>query len=49
MEERILINYTKTEDGYLLSIVSGDGTENKFFDTPCEEAERIVNILKQII
>ena len=47
MEEQILINYTKYEDGtFFVSIVSDE--KNRFIDNE-EEAQPIINDLKNII
>ena len=45
--EQILINYTKTEDSFLLAIISGDNSRVYNEETP--EAVAIVNQIKDII
>lgn len=47
MEERILITYIKNEDEYSLIISSLN--DAKCFNEPCEESERIVNTIKELI
>ncbi|MBQ4215272.1 MAG: hypothetical protein II663_03235 [Bacteroidales bacterium] len=45
--EQILINYTKTEDSFLLAIINGD--KSKVYNEETEEASSIVNLIKNII
>ena len=45
--EQILINYTKTEDSFLLAIINGD--KSKVFNEETEEAMAIVEQIKNII
>lgn len=45
--EQILINYTKTEDSFLLAIINGDKSKVYNEDTP--EAIAIVEQIKNII
>lgn len=45
--EQILINYTKTEDSFLLAIVNGDNT--KVFTEETQEAIELINDIKNII
>ena len=45
--EQILINYTKTEDSFLLAIINGD--KSKVYNEETEEATAIVNQIKDII
>lgn len=45
--EQILINYTKTEDSFLLAIVNGD--KSKVFTDEAQEAVELVNAIKNII
>ena len=45
--EQILINYTKTEDSFLLAIISGD--KSKVYNEETEEAVEIVEAIKNII
>ena len=45
--EQILINYTKTEDSFLLAIISNDVSRVYNEETP--EAVAIVNQIKDII
>lgn len=45
--EQILINYTKTEDSFLLAIVNGD--KPKVYNEETEEAIAIVEAIKNII
>lgn len=47
MNERILIHYNKTDDGFLLSIVNGD--KPKVFTDETQEAVELVNAIKNII
>ena len=47
MESQILINYTKTEDSFLLAIISGD--KSRVFNEETEEAMAIVEQIKNII
>jgi hypothetical protein len=47
MEEQILINYTKTDDSFLLAIVNGDNT--KCFNEETPEAVAFVERIKNII
>ena len=47
MDEQILINYTKTEDSFLLAIISGD--KSKVYNEETEEAMAIVEQIKNII
>ena len=47
MNEQILINYTKTEDSFLLAIISGD--KSKVYNEETEEAVAIVEAIKNII
>ena len=47
MNEQILINYTKTEDGFLLAIINGD--KSKVFTDETQEAVELVNTIKNII
>lgn len=47
MDEQILINYTKTEDGFLLAIINGD--KSKVFNEETPEAVAIVEAIKNII
>jgi hypothetical protein len=45
--EQILINYTKTEDSFLLAIISGD--KSKVYNEETPEAMAIVEQIKNII
>lgn len=45
--EQILINYTKTEDSFLLAIINGDNSKVYNEETP--EAIAIVEQIKNII
>lgn len=45
--EQILINYTKTEDSFLLAIINGD--KSKVYNEETEEAIVIVEQIKNII
>ena len=45
--EQILINYTKTEDSFLLAIVNGE--KSKVFTDETQEAVELVNAIKNII
>ena len=45
--EQILINYTKTEDSFLLAIINGD--KSKVYNEETDEAKAIVNQIKDII
>ncbi|MBQ3990232.1 MAG: hypothetical protein II630_05270 [Bacteroidales bacterium] len=45
--EQILINYTKTEDSFLLAIISND--VSRVYNEETEEAKAIVNQIKNII
>lgn len=45
--EQILINYTKTEDSFLLAIINGD--KSKVHNEETEEAMAIVEQIKNII
>lgn len=45
--EQILINYTKTDDSFLLAIISND--KSKVYNEETEEAVAIVNPIKDII
>lgn len=45
--EQILINYTKTEDSFLLAIISGD--KSRVYNEETEEAMAIVEAIKNII
>lgn len=45
--EQILINYTKTDESFLLAIISGD--KSKVYNEETEEALAIVNQIKDII
>ena len=45
--EQILINYTKTEDSFLLAIINGD--KSKVYNEETEEAITIVEQIKNII
>lgn len=47
MNEQILINYTKSEDSFLLAIVNGDNS--KVFTEETQEAIDLVNAIKNII
>lgn len=47
MNEQILINYTKTEDSFLLAIINGDNS--KVYNEETEEAVELVNSIKNII
>lgn len=47
MNEQILINYTKTEDSFLLAIVNGDNS--KVYNEETAEAVDLVNAIKNII
>ncbi|MBQ1719621.1 MAG: hypothetical protein II027_03125 [Bacteroidales bacterium] len=45
--EQILINYTKTEDSFLLAIINGD--KSKVYNEETPEAVAIVEAIKNII
>lgn len=45
--EQILINYTKTEDSFLLAIINGD--KSKVYNEETPEAAAIVEAIKNII
>ena len=45
--EQILINYTKTEESFLLAIISGD--KSKVYNEETPEAMAIVEQIKNII
>lgn len=45
--EQILINYTKTDDSFLLAIISSD--KSRVYNEETEEAVAIVNQIKDII
>ena len=45
--EQILINYTKTEDSFLLAIINGD--KSKVYNEETAEAVELVNAIKNII
>lgn len=45
--EQILINYTKTDDSFLLAIINGD--KSKVYNEETEEAMAIVEQIKNII
>ena len=45
--EQILINYTKTEESFLLAIISGD--KSKVYNEETPEAVAIVEAIKNII
>lgn len=45
--EQILINYTKTDDSFLLAIISGDNS--KVYNEETEDAVAIVEQIKNII
>ena len=45
--EQILINYTKTEDSFLLAIINGDNS--KVFNSETPEAVALINQIKNII
>lgn len=47
MNEQILINYTKTDDSFLLAIINGDNSKVYNEETP--EAVAIVEAIKNII
>ena len=47
MEEQILINYTKTDNSFLLAIISGD--KSMVYNEETDEAVAIVNQIKDII
>lgn len=47
MNEQILINYTKTEDSFLLAIINGDNS--KVYNEETAEAVAIVEAIKNII
>lgn len=47
MNEQILINYTKTDGSFLLSIINGENI--KCFTTETDEAVELVNQIKNII
>ena len=47
MNEQILINYTKTDNSFLLAIVNGDNSKVYNEETP--EAVELVNAMKNII
>lgn len=47
MNEQILINYTKTEESFLLAITNGGKT--KVYNEETEEAVAIVEQIKNII
>jgi len=47
MNEQILINYTETEDSFLLAIINGD--KSKVYNEETEEALAIVEQIKNII
>lgn len=47
MNEQILINYTKTDDSFLLAIVNGD--KSKVYNEETPEAVELVNAIKNII
>lgn len=45
--EQILINYTKTEDSFLLAIINGD--KSKVYNEETPETVAIVEAIKNII
>lgn len=45
--EQILINYTKTEESFLLAIINGD--KSKVYNEETPEAVAIVEAIKNII
>lgn len=45
--EQILINYTKTEESFLLAIISGD--KSRVYNEETDESKAIVNSIKDII
>ena len=45
--EQILINYTKTDDSFLLAIINGD--KSKVYNEETPEAVAIVEEIKNII
>lgn len=45
--KQILINYSKTEDSFLLAIINGD--KSKVYNEETEEAVAIVEQIKNII
>lgn len=47
MNEQTLINYTKTEDSFLLAIINGD--KSKVYNEETPEAVAIVEAIKNII
>lgn len=47
MNEQILINYTKTEDSFLLAIINGG--KSKVYNEETPEAVAIVEAIKNII
>lgn len=47
MDEQILINYTKTEESFLLAIINGD--KSKVYNEETPEAVAIVEAIKNII
>jgi hypothetical protein len=47
MNEQILINYTKTDNSFLLAIINGDNS--KVFTEETTEAKTIVEQIKNII
>ena len=47
MNEQILINYTKTDNSFLLAIVSDENS--KVFNSETEEAVAIIEQIKNII
>lgn len=47
MNEQILINYTKTDDSFLLAIVNGDNS--RVFIEETEEVIELINAIKNII
>lgn len=47
MNEQILINYTKTDDSFLLAIVNGDNS--KVFTEETQEAVELIEQIKNII
>lgn len=47
MNEQILINYTKTDDSFLLAIVNGDNS--RVFIEETEEGIELINAIKNII
>lgn len=47
MNEQILINYTKTDDSFLLAIVNGDNS--RVFIEETEEVIELINSIKNII